>query len=75
MIKMIKLLLLYTNSKLWASGIVEFSHINEAPTVLVKHVAAGLHRWYISVPQLITQYTPYFHREALETLPKGGMTL
>ena len=70
MIKMIKIIKNYCTPTGRASGIVEFLHINEAPTGLVKHVAPGLHRWYITVPQLITQYTPYFHRELLRPYPR-----
>ena len=55
-------------------GTVACLYASEAPTSLVKllHQSyTGLHRF----TSLITHYTPYFHREAHETLPKGGMTL
>ena len=42
MIKMINDLV-NTISTLKANGTIEFLHINEAPTGLVKHVASGLH--------------------------------
>ena len=51
------------------SRTAEFLHVNEAPTNLVK----WLHQGYTG--KLITQYTPCLHREAHETLSKGGMTL
>ena len=51
------------------SGTAEILHVDEAPTDLVK----CLHQGYTG--ELITQYTPYLHREAHETLSKGGMTL
>ena len=55
--------------KMKRSGTAEFLHVNEAPTNLVK----WLHQGYTG--KLITQYTPCLHREAHETLSKGGMTL